>query len=163
METIKVYIETMFKGVADNQEIRNLKEEITSNMQERYLELKAQGKSENEAIGTVISEFGNIDELLSEMGCQSSVVEGGEDGKVLMASREEAMSYLQDSKILGKRVALGVGIIICCVAFYTLGDGLATFFNIASNVDMILTVILIMGVCVAVGIFVYNGLKMGKY
>ena len=51
----------------------NLKEEILSNMEEKYRELKKQGHSENEAIGTVISEFGNIDELVRELGILSLI------------------------------------------------------------------------------------------
>lgn len=163
METIKVYIETMFKGVADNREMRDLKDEIASNMQERYKELKEQGKSENEAIGTVISEFGNIDELLSEMGCEAVDMQSNAERKVLMASRDEVLAYIRDSKILGRRVALGVGIILCCVALLTLVGGFENFFNLGSSVDMTFSIFLIMGVCVAVGLFIYYGLKMEKY
>ncbi len=36
-------------------------------MEDHYLELIHQGKSEHEAIGAVISEFGSVDELLQEL------------------------------------------------------------------------------------------------
>jgi hypothetical protein len=162
METIRAYIETMFKGVEATAEIRDLKEEISSNMQERYRELKAQGKSENEAIGAVISEFGNIDELLSEMGYQAEGSHKNEEERP-MAKREEVLAYIQDSKVLGRRVGLGVGLIIWCAAGVILSEALVEFFAPGSSLDAIAMIVLIMGVCVAVGTFIYNGLKMEKY
>lgn len=45
-------------------------------MEDKYNELISEGKSENEAVGTVISEFGNLDELAETLGLnrQSSVL-----------------------------------------------------------------------------------------
>ena len=71
MEIIRSYVESAFAAYASTPEMWNLKEEILSNMEEKYRELKKQGHSENEAIGTVISEFGNIDELVRELGIYS--------------------------------------------------------------------------------------------
>jgi len=68
METIKTYLDNMFAGVLQTEEMIQLKSDIYDNMCEKYQELKNNGKSENEAIGIVISEFGNIDELLEEFG-----------------------------------------------------------------------------------------------
>jgi hypothetical protein len=42
-------------------------------MEEKYQELKTLGRSENEAIGAVISEFGNVEELFAEMGMAQEV------------------------------------------------------------------------------------------
>lgn len=55
---------------------------------EKYNELKNDGKSENEAIGIVISEFGNIEELIEELGIEErkdaalKTITREEDGKV---------------------------------------------------------------------------------
>lgn len=68
METIKNYLEMMFAPLPDTPEVRKIKEDLLSDMEEKYSELKGEGKSENEAVGTVISEFGNIDELMKEFG-----------------------------------------------------------------------------------------------
>ena len=54
METIKIYLENMFKTLPNTAELRKLKGEILGNMEEKYQELKAEGKTENEAIGIVI-------------------------------------------------------------------------------------------------------------
>lgn len=68
METIKNYLYNMFINLPDTAEIRKIKESLMSDMEEKYHELKNQGRSENEAIGIVISEFGNIEELVGELG-----------------------------------------------------------------------------------------------
>ncbi|MBP5606608.1 MAG: hypothetical protein J6X60_13880 [Ruminiclostridium sp.] len=68
MEIITSYIDTMFADVPKNEQTERLREDITANMSDKYDELIKEGKSINEAIGTVIAEFGNIDEVLSEMG-----------------------------------------------------------------------------------------------
>lgn len=40
-------------------------------MEDKYNELISDGKSDNEAIGIVISEFGNLDELADSLGIKS--------------------------------------------------------------------------------------------
>jgi len=68
METIKNYLDNMFANLSKTSEMLKLKNDIYSNMEEKYNEHKNDGKSENEATGIVISEFGNIDELIDEFG-----------------------------------------------------------------------------------------------
>ncbi|MEA5073363.1 MAG: permease prefix domain 1-containing protein, partial [Eubacterium aggregans] len=63
METLLNYLDNLFVSLPDTEDVRRAKADLQDSMEERYNELKAAGKSENEAIGTVISEFGNIDEL----------------------------------------------------------------------------------------------------
>ncbi|MBQ1801374.1 MAG: hypothetical protein II013_00025 [Lachnobacterium sp.] len=68
METIKNYLEVMFANMPDTPEVRKAKEELLSMMEDKYNELIENGASENTAIGTVISEFGNLDELIDDLG-----------------------------------------------------------------------------------------------
>ncbi len=58
MDTIRTYLENMFLHLPKNPEVRRAKEELLSMMEDKYQELKREGRSENEAIGIVISEFG---------------------------------------------------------------------------------------------------------
>lgn len=67
MNSIISYLDNVFANLPKTSEMEKLKLEMLSNMEDKYYELKEAGKSENEAIGIVISEFGNIDELLSEL------------------------------------------------------------------------------------------------
>ena len=68
METIKSYLETMFANMPDTPEVIRAKSELCGMMEDKYNELISEGKSENEAVGTVISEFGNLDELSETLG-----------------------------------------------------------------------------------------------
>ena len=54
-------------------------------MEDKYNELKSEGKSENEAIGIVISEFGNIDELINEL-----------DINQILIPKSEELTYLKN-------------------------------------------------------------------
>ena len=68
METIKSYLETMFANMPNTPEVIRAKTELLGMMEDKYNELIQEGKSENEAVGTVISEFGNLDELADTLG-----------------------------------------------------------------------------------------------
>ena len=63
METIRNYLETMFMQLPNTREVKQAKRELSQMMEDKYNELISEGSSENEAVGTVISEFGNLDEL----------------------------------------------------------------------------------------------------
>ena len=75
METIKNYLEAMFAGMPNTAEVRKAKAELLQMMEDKYSELIAEGKTENTAIGTVISEFGNLDELAEDLNLTKEVEE----------------------------------------------------------------------------------------
>lgn len=68
METIKVYLDNMFLNIPDSEQVRRVKSELYDMMEDKYHELLNEGKPENEAVGIVISEFGNLEELKEELG-----------------------------------------------------------------------------------------------
>ena len=72
METIRTYLENLFSSLPQTPEVLRAKEELYTMMEDKYQELRASGKSENEAVGTVISEFGNLDELRETLGLSTS-------------------------------------------------------------------------------------------
>ena len=73
MDTIKSYLESMFLNLPNTPEVYRAKSELLQMMEDKYTELKENGKTENEAIGIVISEFGNLDELAEDLGISSFV------------------------------------------------------------------------------------------
>lgn len=68
MNKLNEYIDNMFAGLPDNDDVRAAKQTITENMTDKFEELLSEGKNEAEAFGTTISEFGSIKELGREMG-----------------------------------------------------------------------------------------------
>ncbi len=74
MDTIMNYLENTFMNFPQTPEVVRAKEDLAEMMEDKYNELTAEGKLENEAVGIVISEFGNIQELADELGIQSQKV-----------------------------------------------------------------------------------------
>ena len=70
METIRNYLDTMFAGLPDTPEVRRAYEELAAMMEDKYTEMIAEGHSQNETVGTVISEFGNLEELAQTLGIE---------------------------------------------------------------------------------------------
>ena len=68
METILNYLDNMFINLPQTSEVLRAKEDLMEMMEDKYNELMSEGKMQNEAIGIVISEFGNIQELIDELG-----------------------------------------------------------------------------------------------
>ena len=60
----------MFAGLPDTPEVRRAYDELAAMMEDKYTELMEEGLGENEAVGTVISEFGNLEELAQTLGIE---------------------------------------------------------------------------------------------
>lgn len=170
MEIIKTYLENMFASLPKTDKILRLKNDILSNMEERYHELKGQGKLENEAIGIVISEFGNIDELLEEMNLkpQEEFENIADKEGYPSVSFEETTEYLKAKERALKFISTGVWLIISGVAAMIIISQLIQqklIFDMMSDGSKdALPVILLLGtVAAAVGMFIYSGLGMEKY
>ena len=56
METIKNYLEAMFANMPRTADVEKAKAELLQMMEDKYNELISEGRTENEAVGTVISE-----------------------------------------------------------------------------------------------------------
>ncbi|MDE5777947.1 MAG: permease prefix domain 1-containing protein [Lachnospiraceae bacterium] len=106
METLKNYLENMFLNLPNTPEVRKAKNELLQMMEDKYTELKAEGRAENEVIGIVISEFGNLDELAEELGIKTYVEE--EMAPDQMLSLEETKDFLKDTVKRSYLIALGV-------------------------------------------------------
>ena len=70
----------------------------------------SQGKSENEAIGTIISEFGTIDELMEDLNLENKQVDETNDSMngLPEISVEEGLDYLAVQRKGAIQIGLGV-------------------------------------------------------
>ncbi|MCL2018994.1 MAG: permease prefix domain 1-containing protein [Oscillospiraceae bacterium] len=164
MDTIKTYLETMFSALPQTAESFRLKNELLISMEEKYNELKAAGKSENEAIGTVISEFGNIEELVEVTGTRH---EGG--GKILpVVELAEAQKFLSEGKTVAFKTAVSVFLIIIGVSLLLFSLAAGEFKN-SSDENLIVSYLtagitsMIVFVAVAVGILTSTWVKFSNY
>ncbi len=169
METIKMYLDNLFSGLPESEELLKAKENLLNMMEDKYRELKAQGRNENEAIGVVISEFGNIDELLEELGIKKTPeIEEPDEDKVnaRFVSITEVKEYLESQINFGKKIALGVMLCVLSPVLlivlgamsetnkYGITEGLASAIGFTA---------LFVLVAIAVAIFIINAIAADKY
>lgn len=114
METIKNYLENMFSHLPNTPEVQKAKYELYQMMEDKYNELISEGKSDNEAIGIVISEFGNLDELADSLGIKSFVDPSQAMPAANTLSHETAAAFLRDSAKHAYLTAFGV--LLCIIA-----------------------------------------------
>lgn len=162
MEIILNYLESMFARLPDTEEVGRAKAEMTAMMEDKYTELKAEGKSENEAIGIVISEFGNIDELMAELEINPASkppAAPDHEPNVRKVTVREAEQYIEDMTGYGQRIGIGVMMCICSPIPLLV---MAT--RSSSDTAAIIGVIILLAiVAVATGIFITTGMEMSKY
>lgn len=80
MDVIVAYLDTMFSPYPTTPRLSEAKAELRAMMEDKYAELIASGHSENEAVGQVITEFGNLDELAPVLGITTDLGTGGHTG-----------------------------------------------------------------------------------
>ncbi len=73
MNVIIAYLETMFSAYPQTPRLLEAKAELQGMMEDAYTSLIAEGRSENEAVGQVIRDFGNLDEVAPVLGIASDI------------------------------------------------------------------------------------------
>lgn len=167
METIFNYLENMFLQLPKTPEVLRAKQELGNMMEDKFQELIAEGRKENEAVGIVISEFGNLEELAEELGISQVVNDQNvERDTSRYVDREEAEAFIEMSRRTSIWVSFGVMLCILspCVLIYLgtlqdyskngISDGMIVLFGLIP---------LLLLVAIAVVMFCWNGMKMEKY
>lgn len=155
MDTIKNYLETLFIEFPKTAEVQRAKEELLAIMEDHYWSLRDEGKSEHEAIGAVISEFGSVDELKETLQFSVSEEESAVELDQDPINQEEMLEFMARRKHSASGLSLGIAFCILSIAAllgadiigYASSLGLAAFF-----------------VCIAtgVGLIIYNGMQMSS-
>ncbi len=144
MDTIHNYLENMFMNMPKTEKVMKAKMELGQMMEDKYNELRKEGKSDNEAVGIVISEFGNINELAGDLGINEQVVirnAAAENARPV--SMQEARDYIRATVQASITISIAVFFFICSSAMYLIfekaGENTATgmfFIMIACGVGM---------------------------
>lgn len=154
METIKNYLETMFANLPNTAEVLRAKRELGQMMEDKYNELISEGKSENEAVGAVIADFGNLDELAEDLGLKKEV----EEERALMEASprrfiglDEAKTYIRFTAMRALGIGIAVALCILCATGPIMADGIP-------GIPGVLGVIALFGMLVvAIAIFILIG------
>lgn len=153
METIKNYLEAMFANMPNNEAVIRAKSELLQMMEDKYNELISEGLAENAAVGTVISEFGNLDELAEDLGIKDEVITNNrelEDCPRKTVTLSDARDYLATRKAKGIKKGAGVFLCIICVIFPIIGE--------AINSEILGVLGMFLSLAVAVAIFMITRL-----
>ena len=110
MEEIKTYLDKMFTGLPATEKVRKAKNELLTMMTDKYKELIAEGKSENEALGTVIMEFGNLNELSEALGLTEEI-RSAEANRITL-TQSDAEAYWSSNEKFAIFVGIGSGLMI---------------------------------------------------
>ena len=152
MYAIRNYLDNMFRNLPNTEEVRRAKTELLQMMEDKYEELIAEGKSENEAVGIVISEFGNLDELAESLGIQEAVTENPDEDKPML-SMDRIKEYLGMISQHSVLVPLAIALCIFSVAFNIIADA------IPGCPEVIGVIFMFLSIGVAVGLFIFEGLR----
>lgn len=170
MDTILGYLNSMFAQFPETEEVKKVKADMAAMMEDKYTELKADGKSENEAIGIVISEFGNIDELARELNFDQRTVDpvittDAAQQSIRKISLSDAKEYIETSEFAMRKIALATSICVCAPI-------LLIVFSVFAEEDVFISekaatliglLVLLAMVAVAVPFFIIYGTKLSKY
>lgn len=149
MDTIKNYVETLFLEFPKTKEFLRAKQEILTIMEDHYLALLDEGKSEHEAIGQVISEFGSIDELREEL--EFATREREPENRI---EEEEMYDYLTNRRTDARGLSLGIS--GCLLAVGAL-IGLSVY-----GAEMLGLLLFFVTIAISVGVIIYNGMQFSK-
>lgn len=159
METIRNYLENMFASLPNTESVRTAKDELLQMMEDKYNELISEGKTENEAVGTVISDFGNLDELAESLGLTKEVNEAAQITKEIPRRSvyiDEVKEYLHAKAQSGLKIGIGVFLCITCVCFPIIGD-------VTIMPEWLYICGMFLMIVLAVAIFIFNGTEMSKW
>ncbi|MCL2365435.1 MAG: hypothetical protein FWC75_00105 [Oscillospiraceae bacterium] len=174
MEVIKAYIENAFADFPQSSRLQSLKYKKLAEMEFRYKIQIADGKSEHEAIGYVISNFGNIDDICKDIGLNPesssdlTIFALESDTSVedaLKLSGAEAQAYLEQARRGSSWIGIGVWLIMAGICAMLLignlfGDSEAGENGTAGAVGV---VVLLLTIAAAVPIFIVNGMRLDRY
>jgi len=146
MEIIKNYLDNVFAGYPQTNEIQALKQDMLTNMEDKYTALRDDGKSEHESAYSIIANFGNIEEIATELGLNAETSDDIEEA--ISLNWDEAKTYLEKSKRSGLLTGFGVGLIISGVSSVVLFDN---------------PFILFLTIAISITLFIKSGYKMEVY
>ncbi len=156
MNAIRNYLDNMFRNLPNTEAVRRAKSELLQMMEDKYEELIAEGKTENEAVGIVISEFGNLDELADSLGISEAVTENPVEDKPML-SLDRVKEYLSMNNTRAILTPLGIALCILSVVSPILADILPV------DLDIIGAGGLFSLIAIAVGLFIFSGIKNKEY
>ncbi|MFV0633156.1 permease prefix domain 1-containing protein [Demequina sp.] len=122
MNVIIAYLDTMFSAYPTTPQMSEAKTELRGMMEDAYTSLIAQGHTENEAVGQVIRDFGNLEEVAPALGITSVITADAPAGSSAAPARRtpalppltlgDAQDFAQAQRRSTRRVTVAVALFI---------------------------------------------------
>ncbi|MEF3323018.1 permease prefix domain 1-containing protein [Gulosibacter sp. GYB002] len=167
MEAITTYLNHMFQGLPATPELQRARAELGQMAEDRYHELIAEGVSENEAVGRVISQFGNLEELADELGIRAELDRVHEDG--LRLDEQQAGRFVSVRQRAAHLIGGGVLVALLGVAALVLltpDETTETYLFSPEHANVFTAVgfgIMFLCFAIAVGMFVFAGVSLSRF
>jgi MFS family permease len=173
MDTLRNYVDSIFADLPKTAEMLRQKQELLDRMQQRFDQLKAEGKSEHEAIGMVFAELGDVDAIraAAAAGTPEDVPEAGAgmtNEQQVFLSPEQVDEYIDHRHRFAWAMATGVFLCIMGPASMFLGQYLVeSYFRRAgrsSDLVGVLTMVpLFVLIAAGVALFILFGMREEQF
>ncbi|CCV63741.1 conserved hypothetical protein [Alteracholeplasma palmae J233] len=151
-QTLKSFIDNLFIGI-DSDEVLKIKEGLYQSTEEKYEDLLSEGLTENEAIGKVIAEFGDLKEILTELNIDNKVLNDKETKVIIKTEFERKYKSIKIAALL---IGIATFLILTVVGVVATISELKEF----SLKDLTQILVLIIGIIPSIGMYIYAGIKL---
>lgn len=163
METIRNFLASMFANLPNTPQVQRARAELDQMMEDKYHELLQEGRTENEAVAVVISEFGNLDELAESLGIQNAV-----QSRVMLGgrtmSRDEVQRYIQQKERATLLRSIAIFLCIISTTPFLLAGMFVEGVGFKENLPIgLATGAFFLLIAVAVGLFVFAATRMKEW
>lgn len=165
MDTISNYVDSVFTNLSKTPEILEQKQAMLTRMQDKYQQMKSEGKSEHEAISGAIAAHGNIDDFkVSDIPAAPAE---NPQNEVYLTS-EQVDEYIDHRHHFAWAMATGVFLCIMGPASLFLGQYLAGYRDgqggrTSDLMDILTLVPLFIFVAAGVALFILYGMKEQQF
>ncbi|CZQ88190.1 hypothetical protein [Trichococcus ilyis] len=165
MDTLSNYVESVFATVPDSPELPDQKKAMLSKLQDKYQQLKVDGKSEHEAISGAIAAHGNVAEFTQAAAATDSAAPADIPENEVFLTPEQVDEYIDHRHHFAWAMATGVFLCIMGPTSLFLGQYLTGFRGgRTSELLEILTLIpLFIFVAAGVALFILYGMKEQQF
>lgn len=111
MSKVTDYIDNLFFLMPRTEAAAEMRLKLIESSEDKYEALRSWGKTEDEALGIVVSEFGSMEEICAELGV----------APIGMSTNDSDMIIQQEYAIASKKFAFGIasGIVLCVLGIIT--------------------------------------------
>ena len=165
MDTISNYVDSVFEKLPKTPELLEQKQAMLTKMQDKYNQLKAEGKSEHEAISSALAAHGNIDDF--KVSDIPALPAENPQNEVFLTS-EQVDEYIDHRHHFAWAMATGVFLCIMGPASLFLGQYLAGYRDgqggrTSDLMDILTLVPLFIFVAAGVALFILYGMKEQQF